>query len=88
MSTILKIKRSSATSAPSALAQGELAYTYGTGTQGNNGDRLFIGTGTETSGEAANIDVIGGKYFSNLMDKTTRIKICWKSSIRCIEIIN
>ena len=68
MSTIIKIKRSSATSAPSALAQGELALTYGTGTQSNNGDRLFIGTGTETNGEAANIDVIGGKYFVDLMD--------------------
>jgi len=68
MSTIIKIKRSSATTAPSALAQGELALTYGTGTQSNNGDRLFIGTGTETNGEAANIDVIGGKYFVDLMD--------------------
>jgi len=68
MSTIIKIKRSSATSAPSALGQGELAYTYGTGTQSNNGDRLFVGTGTETNGEAANIDVIGGKYFVDMLD--------------------
>ena len=70
MATIIKIKRSSSTSAPSALAQGELAYSYGTGTVGNNGDRLFIGTGTETDGEAANIDVIGGKYFTQLTDHT------------------
>ena len=62
MSTILQIKRSSGTSAPAELAQGELAYTYGSGTQGNNGDRLFIGTGTETDGVAANIDIIGGKH--------------------------
>ena len=68
MSTIIKIKRSSGTTAPSALAQGELALTYGTGTQANNGDRLFIGTGTETNGEAANIEVIGGKYFAQLND--------------------
>jgi len=68
MATVIKIKRSSGTSAPSALAQGELALTYGTGTQGNNGDRLFIGTGTETAGEAANIDIIGGKYFADLND--------------------
>jgi hypothetical protein len=68
MSTILKIKRSSGTSAPSSLAQGELAYTYGTGTQGNFGDRLFIGTGTETDGAAANIDIIGGKYFTSITD--------------------
>ena len=68
MSTILQIKRSSGTSAPAELAQGELAYTYGSGTQGNNGDRLFIGTGTETDGVAANIDIIGGKYFTSLTD--------------------
>jgi len=70
MATILQIKRSSGTTAPSELAQGELAYTYGTGTQGNNGDRLFIGTGTETDGVAANIDVIGGKYFTSLTSHT------------------
>jgi hypothetical protein len=43
MATILQIKRSSGTTSPNTLAQGELAYTYGVGTQGNNGDRLFIG---------------------------------------------
>jgi len=68
MATILQIKRSSGTAAPAELAQGELAYTYGSGTQGNNGDRLFIGTGTETDGVAANIDIIGGKYFTQLTD--------------------
>ena len=68
MATILQIKRSSGTTAPAELAQGELAYTYGSGTQGNNGDRLFIGTGTETNGVAANIDIIGGKYFTSLTD--------------------
>ena len=68
MSTILQIKPSSGTTAPAELAQGELAYTYGTGVQGNNGDRLFIGTGTETNGVAANIDIIGGKYFTSLTD--------------------
>jgi len=68
MATIIQIKRSSGTTAPSELAQGELAYTYGSGLQGNNGDRLFIGTGTETDGVAANIDVIGGKYFTSLTD--------------------
>src|SRR5210317_2091172 len=68
MATVIQIKRSANTSAPSELGQGELAYTYGTGTQGNNGDRLFVGTGTETEGVAANIDVIGGKYFTSLVD--------------------
>ena len=68
MATIIQIKRSSGTTAPAELAQGELAYTYGSGTQGNNGDRLFIGTGTETDGVAANIDIVGGKYFTSLTD--------------------
>ena len=39
MATVIQIKRSSGTTAPSTLKLGELAYTYGTGTQGNNGDR-------------------------------------------------
>jgi hypothetical protein len=68
MATIIKIKRSALTSTPSTLGQGELAYTYGTGTQGNAGDRLFIGTGTETAGAAANIEIIGGKYFTEMLD--------------------
>jgi len=68
MSTIIKIKRSSSTTSPTSLGNGELAYTYGTGTSGNLGDRLFIGTGTETAGEAANIEIIGGKYFIDLLD--------------------
>src|SRR6056300_790611 len=68
MATVIQIKRSTGTTAPAELAQGELAYTYGTGTQGNNGDRLFVGTGTETDGVAANIDIIGGKYFTSLTD--------------------
>ena len=66
MATILQIKRSSGTSKPSALAQGELAYSYGVG--GSFGEQLFIGTGTETDGEAASIDVIGGKYFTDKLD--------------------
>ena len=45
MATVIQIKRSPATSAPSTLKLGELAYTYGTGTQGNLGDRIFIGEG-------------------------------------------
>lgn len=68
--TILKIKRSSGSVAPSSLAQGELAYTYGSGIYSNLGARLFIGTGTETNGQAANIDVIGGKYFTDLLSGT------------------
>ena len=67
MSTVIKIYRSSGTAQPQHLGQGQMAYTYGTGTQSNFGDRLFIGTGNEdASGHAANRDIIGGKYFANL----------------------
>ena len=62
MATILQIKRSGVVGSPSELAQGELAYSYYNGT---GGDRLYIGTGTETNGVAANIEVIGGKYFTS-----------------------
>ena len=68
--SIIKIKRSSSAGAPSALGQGELAYSYLSGTEVNGGDRLYIGTGTETNGEAANIEVVGGKYFTQKLDHT------------------
>jgi len=69
MSTIIQIKRSANTSAPSDLYLGELAYTYGTGTQGNNGDRLFIGEGgVGGDGFANNVTVIGGQYFVEKLD--------------------
>jgi hypothetical protein len=56
------------TTAPSNLKTGELAYSYVAGTQANNGDRLYIGTGTETEGVAASVDLVGGKYFVELLD--------------------
>ena len=69
MATIIQIKRSSGTTAPSTLKLGELAYTYGTGTQGNNGDRLFVGEGgVDGNGDANNITVIGGQYFTDKLD--------------------
>ena len=69
MSTIIKIKNSGVSGSPSALATGELAYSFLTGTLSNGGDRLYIGTGTEDiAGEAANIEVIGGTYFTSKLD--------------------
>ena len=56
------------TTAPANIKTGELAYSYVAGTQGNNGDRLYIGTGTESGGVASNVDLIGGKYFTGLLD--------------------
>ena len=63
MATTIHIKRSTGTSAPSSLAAGEVAVTFGTGTVSNLGDRLFIGDGS-------NVDVIGGKFFSDMLDHT------------------
>ena len=69
MATVIQIKRSSGTTAPSTLKLGELGYTYGTGTQGNLGDRLFVGEGgVDGSGDANNISVIGGQYFTDMLD--------------------
>src|SRR6056300_80756 len=69
MATVIQIKRSANTTAPSTLKLGELAYTYGTGTQGNLGDRMFIGIGgVDGNGDANEIAVIGGQYFSDKLD--------------------
>ena len=69
MATVIQIKRSSAVAAPSTLKLGELAYTYGEGTQGNGGDRIYIGEGgVDGNGDANNITVIGGQYFADMLD--------------------
>lgn len=68
MASIIRIKRSEVTGNPSTLAAGELAYSALSGTQANGGDRLYIGMGTETNGDAANHYVIGGKYFTDRLD--------------------
>ena len=69
MATVIQIKRSSSTSAPATLKLGELAYTFGTGTQSNLGDRIFIGEGgVDGNGDANNISVIGGQYFTDMLD--------------------
>ena len=57
MAQTLKIKRSTSNAAPSsALAQGELAYSF-------DSSKLFIGDGS-------NNDIIGGEVFMNLLDHT------------------
>lgn len=67
--TRIKILTTGATtSAPSNVKTGELAYSYVAGTQANNGDRLYIGTGAESGGVASSVDLIGGKYFTGLLD--------------------
>lgn len=60
MAQLLKIKRSSTTTAPGSLAQGEIAYSSKAGSQ-----KLFIGEpGT------GNVLTIGGKVFVDMLDHT------------------
>ena len=55
MASIIRVKRSTGNSAPSTLNFGEVGVTLsGSGTQGNSGDRLFVG---DNSG---NPQVVGG----------------------------
>lgn len=68
MASLIKIKRSSVSGNPAVLSAGELAYSALTDNGSNGGDRLYIGIGTETNGNAANHFVIGGKYFTDLLD--------------------
>ena len=68
MASTIRIKRSDTSGNPAVLATGELAYSAFAGTQNNGGDRLYIGQGTETGGNAANHLVIGGKYFTDMLD--------------------
>jgi hypothetical protein len=65
---VIRIKRSTGTSAPGSLKTAEIAYAMGTGTQANGGDRLFFGKGDDGSGNATTIVVVGGEYFTNMLD--------------------
>lgn len=58
------------TSVPGNLKTGELAYSYEQSEkgQGQAGERLYIGSGTESSGIASSLDIIGGKYFTQMLD--------------------
>jgi hypothetical protein len=73
----IKIKRSGVSGNPTRLAQGELAYSYLADNGSNGGDRLYIGTGTESgSSSAGTLDalthqVIGGKYFVDQINAAT-----------------
>jgi hypothetical protein len=70
MASIIRIKRSTTAGNPATLAAGELAYSGLTDNDSNGGDRLYLGLGTETNGNAASHLVIGGKYFTDLLDHT------------------
>jgi hypothetical protein len=68
MASLLRIKRSGTSGDPTTLGQGELAYSYLPDNGSNGGDRLYIGTGTEIAGNAVNHEVIGGKFFTSMLD--------------------
>lgn len=71
MASIFKIKRSEVSGNPSTLGAGELAYSALVDNGSNGGDRLYIGMGTETAGNAVNHIVIGGKYFTDMITAAT-----------------
>ena len=60
MTQTLKIKRSTTTASPTSLENGELAYS-------SNSNKLFIGRPGGTTGD---IDAIGGKFFTDMLDHT------------------
>ena len=62
MASIIRVKRSTGTTAPATLNYGELALTVGSGTQANKGDRLFVGNSSGNPVE------VGGKYYTDLLD--------------------
>lgn len=75
MATVIKIKNTNLDKAPvngvtgdSLIATGELAYSYATGAQNNDGDRLYIGIGSEINGISSDVAVIGGQYFTDMLD--------------------
>ena len=55
MASIIRIKRSAGTVAPTSLYYGELGLTIGVATHGNGGGKLFVGD------ESSNPLVVGGK---------------------------
>lgn len=56
--TIIQIKRSTATAAPTTLNNAELAYSF-------NANKLFIGNST------SHVHTIGGAYYTSLVDAAT-----------------
>jgi len=61
MASIIRVKRSTGTSAPGSLNFGELGLTVGVGTHGNLGGRVFAGD------NSTNPQVFGRRYFTDLI---------------------
>ena len=67
MASTIRIKRSgtSVNLPAGGLRSGELAYIWA-----SDLNKLYIGSGNETNGSADNIHVIGGKFFTDMLDHT------------------
>lgn len=72
-------RRSGVSGEPNYLRQGEMAYSWledsGIDGFGNGGQRLYIGVGEDSTGpdgiiRADRLEVIGGAYFTNLLNHT------------------
>ena len=60
MASIIRIRRSTGSTAPTSLSYGELAYTDGEALTANSGGRLFIGDQNEVPRE------VGGRYYTDM----------------------
>lgn len=71
--SIIKIKRTGSAGKPEAttLATGEMAYVYNAAAPNNEGQKLYIGSGDETTpGQAPSIVAIGGEFYTGMLDHT------------------
>ncbi len=72
MAQTILIKRSSSTSTPTSLANGELAYS-------SNSNKLFVG---RPGGASGDIDAIGGKYYTDIIAGATAANTASKLVLR------
>jgi len=68
VASIIRIRRSTGTAAPSSLSYGELAYTDGEALTANFGGRLFIGDQNEVPRE------VGGRYYTDMFLEPGKVR--------------
>jgi len=74
MAQTILIKRSTSTAAPTALSNGELAYSHVSGS-----GKLYIG---RPGGGSGDIDAIGGKYYTDIITAATAANTAGKLVLR------
>jgi hypothetical protein len=72
MAQQILVKRSTVTAVPSALANGELAYS-------SVSNKLWIG---RPGGNTGDVDAIGGKYYTDIVDAATNLNTASKIVLR------